>query len=198
MYTAREPAQRREAADTAVALVAGLERYRTDSLPVTCPPARPRPAPRNDVPGSPCKEVRPGEFAAGRRAGIRGAVRAVLLLPVVGVRAAAVIQPARRGVHHHGLPRGRRHGTPHPGGTGRRHGRHRGATARPPRLAAGPQLQPQPVQCLRASRRLARPRHAPQPRLPPKGLDLCACGRVPVPEWRAIRGRGQGIHWPYC
>lgn len=31
-----------------------------------------------------------------------------------------------------------------------------------------------------------------------KGWIHAAAGRVPVPEWRAIRGGGQGIHWPYC
>ncbi|MFD7501412.1 hypothetical protein [Streptomyces sp. NPDC059850] len=30
-----------------------------------------------------------------------------------------------------------------------------------------------------------------------KGWIYAAAGRVPVPEWRAIRGGGQGIHWPY-
>lgn len=31
-----------------------------------------------------------------------------------------------------------------------------------------------------------------------EGWIYAAAGRVPVPEWRAIRGRGQGIYWPYC
>jgi hypothetical protein len=30
------------------------------------------------------------------------------------------------------------------------------------------------------------------------GWIYAAAGRVPVPEWRAIRGHGQGIYWPYC
>lgn len=30
------------------------------------------------------------------------------------------------------------------------------------------------------------------------GWIHAAAGRVPVLEWRAIRGRGQGIFWPHC
>lgn len=30
------------------------------------------------------------------------------------------------------------------------------------------------------------------------GWIHAAAGRVPVLQWRAIRGRGQGICWPYC
>lgn len=30
-----------------------------------------------------------------------------------------------------------------------------------------------------------------------KGWIHAAASRVPIPEWRAIRGRGHGIHWPY-
>ncbi|MGI5473343.1 hypothetical protein [Streptomyces sp. CA-132043] len=30
------------------------------------------------------------------------------------------------------------------------------------------------------------------------GWIYAAEGRVPVTQWRAIRGRGQGIFWPHC
>ncbi|MER8073168.1 hypothetical protein ABTZ59_33420 [Streptomyces sp. NPDC094034] len=30
------------------------------------------------------------------------------------------------------------------------------------------------------------------------GWTRVAEGRIPVPQWRAIRGQGQGIFWPFC
>lgn len=30
------------------------------------------------------------------------------------------------------------------------------------------------------------------------GWIYTAVGRVPIMQWRAIRGRGQGIFWPHC
>lgn len=120
----------------------------------------------------------PGEYAAGGHIRMPNAVQAVLEALAMGVRSAAFAPAGRQRVHHDRLPRSRRCGTPD---LGRPHRRHHGpgrATARPARLAAGAQLQPEYVRALRAPSGLAcsRRRHSPCPPWP-----MAPRGRRPGP-----------------